>query len=65
MDRRCLLLFLSTGGAHQNGSTYLKHDVWKSTDGIAWQRVANNAWNCDPSDDANKCGKDDFMLVVR
>ena len=54
------------GGAHQNGTTTLKHDVWKSTDsGVAWEKVGDNAWNCDPHDDLTKCGKDDFMLVVR
>ena len=51
------------GGAHQNGTTYLQHDVWASADGKDWSRVSVDAWGCDAA--APSCGKDDELLLVR
>jgi len=51
------------GGAHQNGTTYLQHDVWASTDGRNWSLVASDAWGC--SADSASCGKDDCLLLER
>ena len=36
--------------------------MWKSSDGLRWEKVADNAWGCAPGS-ASKCGKDDFMLL--
>ena len=51
------------GGAHQNGTTYLQHDVWSTADGLGWARVSDAAWGC--RSDASSCGKDDCLLLER
>ena len=51
------------GGAHQNGTTYLQHDVWSSSNGQNWTRISEDAWGCSPT--AASCGKDDMLLLTR
>jgi hypothetical protein len=51
------------GGAHQNGTTYLQHDVWTSKDATVGHHVSSDAWGCDPK--ASSCGKDDLLLLER
>lgn len=51
------------GGAHQNGTTFLQHDVWSSQDGHKWNQISNTAWGCAPQ--AASCGKDDMLLLPR
>eukprot|EP00656_Telonema_subtile_P032427 TRINITY_DN355_c0_g1_i1.p1 TRINITY_DN355_c0_g1~~TRINITY_DN355_c0_g1_i1.p1 ORF type:complete len:334 (+),score=39.18 TRINITY_DN355_c0_g1_i1:152-1153(+) len=51
------------GGAHQNGTTYLQHDVWRSADGEQWEQISDDAWGCAPA--AGSCGKDDMLLLER
>jgi hypothetical protein len=51
------------GGAHQDGTTALQHDVWASDDGVAWERVSDEAWGCAAG--PAPCGKDDTLLLVR
>lgn len=55
---------ICVGGAHQNGTTYLQHDVWRSDDGgHHWERISDSAWGCSP--EASSCGKDDMLLLER
>merc|ERR1711865_375194 len=56
-------LIYCVGGAHQNGTTYLQHDVWSSPDGRAWTQVSDDAWGCAAGDPS--CGKDDLLLLER
>jgi len=56
-------LIYCMGGAHQNGTTYLQHDVWSSKDGRSWEKISGDAWGCDPK--AASCGKDDLLLLER
>lgn len=51
------------GGAHQNGTTFLQHDVWSSKDGDKWTQVSDTAWGC--AAEAASCGKDDMLLLPR
>jgi len=56
-------LIYCVGGAHQNGTTYLQHDVWSSPDGRAWTQVSDDAWGCAAGEPS--CGKDDLLLLER
>lgn len=35
------------------------HDLWRSTDGVAFEMLSNHTWDCDADD----CGKFDFWTV--